>query len=260
MKRTALFAARFLFLVALSLVFLPACGGGTAVGGSSPGIIWNPTSTAGGGGTPGPAGVLWIDPNSGSSTGFTPFIPSSDNITYSSPTVYIADNIHPLSTATSAPIIVQAESGFAGAINGYRSQQLGGGFGGGGFGGGLGGGGFTQPPPNAFLQGHGPLSMNARANCKHWALYHPGPMAETNPEGDNLAGRLTKTGITAPGAVEIVISGPGYPDFTSAANYVNTNFGNVVTDLQWTHFGTGYWTGGSEIYYWSVIFARNPGP
>jgi hypothetical protein len=259
MKRTAVLAVRILFLLSLALVFLPACGG-NAVGGSAPGILWAPTSTAGGGGTPGPAGVLWNDPNSGSTSGFSPFIPSSDNITYSIPVVYIADNTHPLSTATSAPVIIQAEGGFAGAINGYRSRALSGnngGLGGGGFGG---GGGFTQPPPNAFLQGNGGLTMNARANCKHWALYHAGPMEATNPEGDAVAGRLTKTGITAPGAVEIVISGPAYPDFTAASNYITANFAAVVTDLQWTHFGTGYWTGGSETYYWSVIFARNPAP
>jgi len=58
MKRTAVLAVRLLFLLSLSLVFLPACGG-NAAGGSAPGIAWNPTSTAGGGGgTAGPAGVL----------------------------------------------------------------------------------------------------------------------------------------------------------------------------------------------------------
>jgi hypothetical protein len=258
MKRTAVFAARVLFLSALSLIFLPACGNNGG-GATTPGLVWNPTSSTGTGGTAGAGTLLWNDPETGGSGGFTPFIPSSDNVTYSTPVVYIADNIHPLSTATSAPQIVQAEGGFAGAINGYRSRQLngnGGNFGGGG----LGGGGFTQPPPNAFLQGHGGLTMNARANCKHWALYHPGPPAATNPEGDNLAGRLTKTGITAPGAVEIIVSGAAYPDFTAAANYVTGNYGNIVTDLNWTHFGTGYWTGGSQTYYWSVIFARNPTP
>jgi hypothetical protein len=258
MKRTALSAARFLFLIALTLVVLPACGSNGG-GATTPGLIWTPTSSTGMGGTAGPAQTLWVDPNSGSATGFTPFIPSSDNITYSTPTVYIADNIHPISTATSASIIIQAEGGLAGAINGYRSRQLNGN--GGNFGGGnLGGGGFTQPPPNAFLQGHGGLTMVARANCKHWALYHPGPMAATNPEGDNVAGRLTKAGVTAPGAVEILVDGTAYPDFTAAANYINANFGNIVTDLNWTHFGTGYWTGGSQTYYWSVIFARNPTP
>lgn len=259
MKRTTVVGLRLLVLAALCLAILPACGGTGGGTGGAPGLIWNPTSSSGGGGSTQPRDVLWNDPNTGSSGGFTPFIPSSDVITYSMPTVYIADNIHPLSTQTTAPAITGAESGLAGSINAYRSRQLNGNAGGmgGGF---LGGGGFTQPPPNAFLQGHEALTRSARANCKHWALYHPGPMGATNPEGDGLAGRLTKAGITGPGAVEIVLSGREYPDYTTAGNYITANFGDVVTDLQWTHFGTGYWTGGSETYYWSVIFARNPTP
>jgi hypothetical protein len=265
MKRSASVGFRFLILAAVGLLVLPACGTNGGGTGGAPGLIWNPTSSSGAGGSTQPRAVLWNDPNTGQTGGFTPFIPSSDVITYSQPTVYIADNIHPLSTQTSAPAITQAEGGLAATLNAYRSRQLGGNIGGGG---GLGGGGgFTQPPPNQFLQAHGALTMNARANCKHWALYHAGPMAAGNPEGDNLAGggvapagRLAKTGITAPGAVEIVVSGTGYPDYTTVGNYITANFGNVVTDLQFTHFGTGYWTGGSQLYYWSVIFARNPGP
>lgn len=266
MKRTVILGVRFLFLAAIGLVVLPACGNSGGGTGGAPGLIWNPTSSSGAGGSVVPQQVLWNDPNTGQSGGFTPFVPSSDTITYSQPTVYIADNIHPLSTQTSAPAITQAEGGLAATLNAFRSRQLGGNGGavGGGFGG---GGGFTQPPPNQFLQAHGALTMNARANCKHWALYHAGPMAANNPEGDGLAGggvapagRLAKTGITAPGAVEIVVSGTAYPDYTTVGNYITANFGAVVTDLQFTHFGTGYWTGGSQLYYWSVIFARNPGP
>jgi hypothetical protein len=266
MNRTVVVGLRYLVLASAVLIILPACGTNGGGTGGAPGLLWTPTSSSGAGGSTQPRSVLWVDPNTGTGGGgFTPFVPSNDVITYSQPTVYIADNIHPLSTQTSAPVITQAEGGLAATINAYRSRQLGGNLGGGG---GIGGGGgVTQPPPNQFLQAHGALTMNARANCKHYALYHAGPMAANNPEGDGLAGggvapagRLAKTGITAPGAIEIVISGPGYPDYTTVGNFITANYGNVVTDLQFTHFGTGYWTGGSQQYYWSVIFARNPGP
>lgn len=267
MNRRAVLGCRFLLLGAVALALLPACSGGGAVGGTagSQGIIWNTTSTGTAtGGTPTPGGVLWNDPNMGGDGGFSPFIPSNDLITYSFPTVYIAGNTHPLSTASSAQMITQAEGGLMQALNAYRSRTLSGGAGGGLGGGGLGGGGVVVPPQNAFLQGHEALTRNARANCKHFALYHAGPFSAANAEGDSLnaggvgpAGRLAKTGITVGGAVEILVSGPAYPDYISASNYIQGQYGEALTNLQWTHIGCGYWRGGSQEHYWSVILARN---
>jgi hypothetical protein len=270
MKRKAILCGRLLFLGLISLCVLPACGGGTATGGpaAAAGILWNPTSTPGAtGGSTAPAGVLWVDPNSGSPGGFTPYIPSNDMITYSSPTVYIAGNTHPLSTASSAQNITQAEGGLMQALNAYRSKQLNGNGGGIGGGGGLGGGGFVVPPQNAFLQASEGLTRNARANCKHFALYHAGAFGAANPEGDSVnaggvapAGRLAKTGITAGGVTEIRLAGPQYADYNTVANYMTSNYGAALTNLQVNKFGVGYWTGGTQKYYWCVILAVNPMP
>jgi hypothetical protein len=224
-------------------------------------LLWNSTSSSGaGGGTPTPEGVLWI-PSSGGGGGFSPFVPSSDEITYSTPRVFIAGKVHPLSTAAADLVITQAESGLMQSINAYRSQRLN------ENGGGLRGAGAVIPPANAFLQGHEGLMRNARANCKHFALYHPGPFATTNPEGDAVnggggapAGRLAKTGITAGGAQELLIAGPQYSDYNIVADVLISTFGDALADLQWTHFGCGYWTGGHQRYYWSVILAWNPRP
>lgn len=269
-NRRLILGCRFLLLGVLAIGLLPACSNGGAVGGSAgaSGIIWNPTSTGTtSGGTPIAGGVLWNDPNTGGDGGFSPFIPSNDLVTYSTPNVYIANNIHPLSTASSAQNITAAEGGLMQALNAYRSRTLSGGAGGIGGGGGLGGGGFVVPPQNAFLQGHEALTRNARANCKHFALYHAGPFSAANPEGDTVngggvapPGRLAKCGITTTGAVEILVSGPAYPDYISVSNYIQGQYGEALTNLQWTHIGCGYWTGGSQEYYWSVILARNPQP
>lgn len=266
MKRRFLFAGRMLALGFFSTVVLPACGG-DATPGSSPGIIWNSTSGSGAStGGPQPGMLLWNDPNSVAGGGFSVFIPSSDPITYGEPTVYIADNYHPLSTVTGAPQVTTPESGLLSSLNTFRSQQVSGGGNGGGFGGGLNGG-VVQPVPNATLARHEGLTRNARANCKHFALFHPGPFAEANPEGDRLTGggvapqgRLAKTGIATGGAVEFRLAGPQYPDFTSAASTVTGAFGNELVDLDYTHIGVGYWTGGSQQHYWCIILARNPTP
>jgi len=265
MKRNALSVGRLLVLGLASVLSLPACGGG----GSRPpatgaGMLWNSTSATGGGGSNNPE-TLWVDPNSGVGGGtIGALIPSSDDITYSTPVVYIAGNTHPLMTSTSAQTIRQAEDLLMQALNGYRSQQLGGGLGGLG---GVGGGGIVVAPQNTFLIGHDGLTRSARANSKHFSFYHPGAIANVNPEGDEVnsggvapAGRLAKGRIAAPAVRQLVVSGQGYSDYNAAAAYFVSNFGNVLTDLQWTHLGCGYWTGGSEQYYWTVILAKTPTP
>jgi hypothetical protein len=266
MNRNLVLAGRLLALGLLTLFALPACVGKGGGGSSNPSLLWNSNAGVGTGGSGAPGGTLWVDPNSGLGGGeIGQLTPSSDDITYSMPVVYIAGNNHPLSTSTSAQAILQPENLLMQAINNYRSQHLGGGLGGLG---GLGvGGGIVAPPTNSFLVGNDGLTRNARANCKHYSLYHPGAMALTNPEGDQVnsggvapAGRLAKTKIHAAAVQELVVSGMGYADYAAAAAFFTGNYGNVLTDLQWTHLGCGYWTGGSEKYYWSVILAKTPTP
>jgi hypothetical protein len=264
MNRNVVLAGRILALSVVSLFFLPACGGGTGSGSKNSALLWNSNAGTGTGGTNAPQN-LWVDPNSGLGGGtIGALIPSSDDVTYSMPTVYIAGNTHPLMTSTSATTIKQAEDLLMQALNGYRSQKLnGGGIGGlGGLGGNIG-----TIPQNTFLIGNDALTRNARANAKHISYYHPGPLGLTNPEGDQVnsggvapAGRLAKTKITTTGVQELVVSGQGYSDYNAAAAYFIGNFGPVIADTKWTHIGAGYWTGGSEQYYWSVILATNAKP
>ena len=266
MNRNVVLAGRFLVLGLLSLGILPACGGGTGSPNRNPNLLWNSTAGTGTGGTNASGGPLWVDPNSGLGGGtIGDMTPSSDDITYSTPTVYIAGNSHPLSTSTTATTITQAEDLLMQALNAYRKNQLsGGGLGGLG---GLGGGGIQVAPTNTFLIGNDGLTRNARANCKHFSFYHPGPMGLTNPEGDAVnsggvapAGRLAKTKITTTGAQELVVSGSTYSDYAAAAAYFTSNFGQTIADTKWTSIGVGYWTGGSEQFYWSVILAVAPTP
>ncbi len=264
MKDKIVAIGRLVVLGLLTLVSLPACGGGPRPASGSAGLLWNSTSGSGVGGS-GTAGLFWVDPNSGLGGGeIGSLTPSSDDITYSMPVVYIAGNNHPLMTSTSAQTIRQAEDLLMQAINGYRSQQLGGGLGGLG---GVGGGGFNVPAQNAFLAGHDGLTRSARANCKHFSAYHPGPIGAVNPEGDRInsggvapPGRLAKGKITTTAATELVVSGPGYSDYNAAAAYFIANFPTVLTDKQWTHLGAGYWKGGSQQFYWSVVLAKTPTP
>src|SRR6185295_7925446 len=98
MNRKLILGGRMLALGLVSLFFLPACGGGGARPPSmSQGLLWNSTSATGTGGTTVPGGVLWVDPNSGLGGGtIGDLTPSSDDVTYSTPVVYIANNTHPL--------------------------------------------------------------------------------------------------------------------------------------------------------------------
>jgi hypothetical protein len=265
MKSKIVAVGRLIALGLLTLVSLPACGGGTLPASQNAGLLWNSTSGTAVGGGSGASQTLWVDPNSGLGGGqIGALIPSSDDITYDMPVVYIAGNNHPLMTSTSSQTILQAESLLMQAINAYRSQQLGGGLGGLG---GFGGGGFQLPAQNSFLAGHDGLSRSARANCKHFSAYHPGPLDVVNPEGDrvnsggvNPPGRLAKAKITTTSATELVVSGMGYSDYNGAAAYFTANFGSVLKDTQWTHIGAGYWKGGSQTYYWSLILAKTPSP
>jgi hypothetical protein len=266
MNRSVMLAGRLIALGLMSLFILPACGGGGGGAGvSNPDLLWN--SQAGTGTTSTGAPVTWVDPNSGLGGGtIGNLTASSDDVTYSTPVVYIPSNTHPLSTSTSSQTILEAENLLMQGLNHYRSSQLTGGINLGG--GGLGGGGvLPTPQANAFLAGDDALTRNARASCKHFALYHPGPIATTNPEGDTVngggvapAGRLAKCKIMTTNAVELVVSGTGYSDYLSAQAFFTSNYQAQLTDTGWTHIGCGYWTGGSQQFYWSVILAKNPTP
>jgi hypothetical protein len=170
----------------LAAVVIPACGsGGTAgTGGSSnSGLLWNSQAGSGITSTGGQA-VTWIDPNTGlggGTIGIIEVINSVDDATYARYNIstqpppfnqfvaYIFALEHPLSTDTGSITITSFESELLGHLNGYRNMVMGNQLG--PLNGGIivGGGSVVLP---SFNKG----TKCARAHCKHYAYFHPGPM------------------------------------------------------------------------------------
>ncbi|HZE96292.1 MAG TPA: hypothetical protein VE981_04660 [Planctomycetota bacterium] len=279
----------------LAAVIIPACGQTGSPGGANPnGIIWNSQGTtgAGQGGTGGPGGGLWVDPNSGlgaTPIGISNIISSADDATYdayfpgglgglsASRITYIQGNLHPLSTDTGSTAITTPENGLQQQINAYRNTTLGNvnvGNGGGGL-----AVGNTQ---GIILGGHLKGTKSARAHCKHFALGHPqlAFVATANPEGDALRGgnailgtppnpdgdkgRLGKINVTSlpPSAMPdaLVVSGTAYGDYGAAFTFLVTNYRPTLTAMGWSSFAVGHWRGGPKAYYWHVFFLTSPTP
>jgi len=245
-------------------------GSGGVGGGVFTPLQWNnqasgPNGTAGAGGS---SPLQWVDPNTPVNSGGGGVISSQDERTWYFPDQYLPqadpESPHPLSTHTASGTITNPEDLCASFINAYRQQVLGVGAGGGFLGGGgfpIGGGGFQ----NVLLPMHLNIRKSVRAHCKHIAIYHAGPLTINSPSTDTFftggvapAGRTAKCKIATQGAAAAVISGPNYPDASSASNWFINNGVLQAGSQQWTHLGVGYWTGFSEQYYWSCMMATNP--
>ena len=142
-------------------------------------------------------------------------IVSTNERTYTTPTLYIVGNEHPLMTATTSSRITTPENELSALINSYRQAVLGY-----SLGAGPGGpiGGFnpitTGTNQTIYLGMSFSLQKNSRAHCNHAAYFHPGPHAAVNGEGDGLtsggvapSGRLAKCLITTTSRLELPTSG-----------------------------------------------------
>jgi hypothetical protein len=226
-------------------------GGGSSspgVGASTP-LPWTSTSTAAGTST-GDTPLLWVDAVAASGT--NPFgIPSVDDRTYGAPDVYVANSTHPLMTRTTSNIVIAAEDQVASRINNYRWLAI------------TGGNFFINPPVPVgtfYLPMSGSLRKNARAHCKHYVGFHNGPFGLTNPEGDTVSGRLTKSKITFGAVTEVVLAGAAYGDPDDAADILIQNYGPLFASAAYNYIGVGHFMGGTETFYWSVILAASPSP
>ncbi|HEX7898166.1 MAG TPA: hypothetical protein VF950_10425 [Planctomycetota bacterium] len=221
----------------------------TGLGSSTP-LPWTSTSSSPSTGNSGDTPLLWVDAVAAS--GQNPFgIPSTDERTYGSPTVYVANSIHPLMTRTTSNIITTAEDHVASRINNYRWLAI------------TGGNFFINPPVPVgvfYLPMSLNLRKNARAHCKHFVGFHNGPLTLSNPEGDTVTGRLTKSMITYGAAAEVVLSGPTNGDPDLAADLLIQNYGSLFANPAYNYIGVGHFAGGTETFYWSVILAASPSP
>jgi hypothetical protein len=270
-------------LACLSVALLTAgsCGDDSSSSSSDNGAgqptppLWNDQSTTATGGT-GDTPLLWNDPN----TANTQFgiIDPTDTRTYTYPDIYILGNKHPLMTDVTArdfPVIVTQEQRLTDLLIewrileyerliGMRRTDVG----------------F---PRAAFLAEYADLRRNARAHCKHFAVWHTTvAFALVNPEGDNIinngititrvepsnaavgatnaAGRLPYSMIDVDAAGQLIQSGPTYGIPDRVFTQWSTNNGNFIRRTNWTHLGVGYWagTGSSDLHYWNAVYAENP--
>jgi hypothetical protein len=279
-------------LLGVSLL-LPACQSSQGGGAANPnGILWNSQNTGGSSGGSGGSGpTLWVDPNSGlgaTPIGISSIITSTDDATYAnySPPgtggtinttriTYIFGLEHPLSTETGSQAIVSRESTLEGLINGYRQQQLGNV--------GIDPGVIGVFPQGVILAGHFGAQKCARAHGKHAAYFHTGPLSTgPNAEGDDLLmtvpgsqadtfgspppgnpngklGRLGKIGVVAAQGNQLCYSGTRYPEAQDVFNRILIDAPAMVL-ADWTHQAVGHWRGGTESFYWNIIFLTNPDP
>jgi hypothetical protein len=111
--------------------------------------------------------------------------------------------------------------------------------------------GFMNPVPagstgNAFGQGS---TITSPANYK-------------NPDGDK--GRLGKIGVVAYvptfATADICISGPQYGEANAVFSQLLIQYPAAITAMGPTNFAVGHWRGGTQAYYWDIIFLLNPQP
>lgn len=239
----------------LVAVIIPACdNSGTTPVGVSTTSLWS--SNAGVGSQPPNTPNFWNNPNTGV-PGAGPSDPQ-DVITYTYPVIYILGLKHPLMTVVTsrnAPNVLFNEDRAMVLLNQFRYnlylQALG----------------LAQLPGNAKLADHTGLRQNARAHCKHYAVWHPvGALPATNAEGDNVVGRLTKSQLACAAQQELLASGIPYRGGDEVATYWIATFGGTIAapgpllGVNWSHLSVGFWQlgGTSEQYYWSCILARDP--
>jgi len=243
-------------------IIIPACSAGTSnpagIGVSSQ-SLWNSSAGAG----PQPTGTpnFWENPNLG--IGGPPPLPDPQDIrTYTLPDIYILGLKHPLMTDVSfktAPNVILNENRATAILTQYRfhayHQTLG------------------VDVPQATLTEHVGLKQNARAHCKHYAVWHPTiQLPATNAEGDNAGGRLMKSKLTTTALADLLAAAPNLKTGDDVAALLITNFGGtldgfgavitvgILTDQIYTHLGVGFWQLGGTIdnCYWEVLIAENP--
>ena len=263
-------AVLLLTLTTLSACLKDSSGSGlsqTGLGAPSP-LVWiDQSQPLLGGATDTP--INWIDATTVTSSGVGAIVPSTDEITYSFPRVFNPPGTnHPIQTNSNAAAVVSPEDQLAQAINTYRQVNLGGG-GIGGIGGlpGAGGGGGAVVVTTVMIPMANRLRKSARAHCKHAALFHPGALAANNGEGDGLVagvgtpgGRLPKCGVSVGQTLQFVLSGGGYPTATTARDYFVQNNSAGILATGYTYMGIGHWPGGSQTYYWSIIYGQGVNP
>jgi hypothetical protein len=237
-----------------------SCGDRAGKGGSgaaSTGVLWNSPSGSGQGGGVAPSATLWVDPNSGLGAPPPPADPQ-DVRTYTRPDIYILGNRHPLLTEVTTrnmPGIIIQEDRATVLLNTFRYNEyvrlMG-----------------APVPVNARLTEYPIFRQSARAHAKHYAMWHPGvALPLVNAEGDDInaggvvpKGRLAKCQTKVDLVTQLKASGPTFRTADDAANYWIKTFPAVVTQIDWTHMGVGFWQGGGQGFYWNVIFAKNPKP
>jgi hypothetical protein len=204
--------------------------------------------------------------------------------------VYIMNLAHPLQTDTSSGALTERESELLGLLNGFRQQNnpitLPG----------FPGGPIPTPVPGpvqtAVLPGHLEGTQSCRAHCKHYAYFHPGPMPGESPngppapgvnaEGDwllktnqgtpaytegtpplgpiALKGRLGKIAVSAePTWGEFSYSGVQWIEAIDVYNQMIQDDPATING-NWTNMADGHWRGGTQGFYWNIIFISNPNP
>lgn len=214
------------------------------------------------------------------------YYPNGGNGLSATKITYQFGNLHPLSTDTGSIPVTSRENTLSGLINGYRQQQLGnvGAGGGGGVGGGVAVGNTT----GIILAGHFKGTKSARAHCKYYALGYDaaanfgiGPNAEGdsmqvsanpfspfgtpapgNPDGDQ--GRLGKIGVVAYvptfARADFCVSGTQYSEADAVMSYLLRTAPGALAATGPTNMAVGHWRGGTQAFWWDVIYLLNPTP
>lgn len=257
-RRSVLVAA--MAWMSVGLLTAGSCGDDNSSGSTSGGgaglptpPLWNDTSstaTASTGDTP----LLWNDPNTASIQ--FGIIDPTDTRTYTYPDIYILGNKHPLMTdiiQRDFPVNFIQENRLTELLIEWRLLEYERAIG------------FERSRPGfpraAFITEFVDLRRNARAHSKHYSVWHTTvnfPMV--NAEGDNVAGRATKSMIAYDAIGQLIQAGPTYGIPDRVFTVWSTTNPNFLRDPAWTHLGVGYWagTGSSQLHYWTAIYATNP--
>ena len=261
MKSVRVWGARLAALMAA--IIIPACGSGNPGATAGNSSLWISGSTTGT--NPGPStGLFWTPPNQGNSTFY--IADPYDVRTYTRPDIYFLGNNHPLMTdipSKNFPNIIFNEDRAMVLINQHRKKTfediLG------------------KPLPYTLvpvLTDHTGLRQNARAHSKHYAVWLPNtPLPQVNHEGDNVAARLGRSGLTTAGVGQLVASGINYRSGDDVATYWISIAGQgppapgqpippgqLILDIGASHMSVGFWQlgGTGQVYYWTCIIAKDP--